>query len=74
MSVQHTSKMARPCCSIITSPLPEHGLLHRRYKDILFWGIAKATVPNYFLRRYLMSARPRNGALLLNFCLDGPMS
>jgi len=27
-------------------------------KDIVFWGIAKATVPNYFLRRYLMDARP----------------
>ena len=37
-------------------------MLHQRYKDILFWGIAKATVPNYFLRRYVMSARPRNGA------------
>jgi SAM-dependent methyltransferase len=37
-------------------------LLHQRYKEIVFWGIAKATVPNYLLRRYVMSARPRNGA------------
>jgi len=37
-------------------------LLHQRYKDIVFWGIAKATVPNYFLRRYLVSAQPANGA------------
>jgi predicted SAM-dependent methyltransferase len=33
-------------------------LLHQRYKDIVFWGIAKATIPNYFLRRYLLNARP----------------
>jgi predicted SAM-dependent methyltransferase len=33
-------------------------LLHQRYKDIAFWGISKATLPNYYLRRYLMSARP----------------
>ncbi len=37
-------------------------MLHQRYKDIVFWGIAKATVPNYFLRRYLMSPRSANGA------------
>jgi SAM-dependent methyltransferase len=37
-------------------------LLHQRYKDIVFWGIAKATLPNYFLRRYVMRARPRDGA------------
>ena len=37
----------------------EDRLLHQRYKDILFWGIAKATIPNYFLRRYWL--RP-NGA------------
>jgi predicted SAM-dependent methyltransferase len=36
--------------------LPEDGLLHQRYKDIVFWGIAKATVPNYLLRRYLLKA------------------
>jgi len=32
----------------------EDRLLHQRYKDLLFWGIAKATIPNYFLRRYLL--------------------
>jgi len=37
-------------------------LLHQRYKDIVFWGIAKATLPNYFLRRYVMSSRPASGA------------
>ena len=36
-------------------------MLHQRYKDIVFWGIAKATVPNYFLRRYLLKARPADG-------------
>jgi predicted SAM-dependent methyltransferase len=46
--------------------LPEDGLLHQRYKDIVFWGIAKATVPNYFLRRYVVSARPRNAACHLH--------
>jgi predicted SAM-dependent methyltransferase len=29
-------------------------LLHQRYKDIAFWGIAKATLPNYLLRRYVL--------------------
>lgn len=27
-------------------------MLHQRYKDIAFWGIAKATLPNYLFRRY----------------------
>lgn len=29
-------------------------MLHQRYKDIVFWGISKATLPNYLLRRYLL--------------------
>jgi predicted SAM-dependent methyltransferase len=33
-------------------------LLHQRYKDMLFWGIAKATLPNYYLRRFVLRARP----------------
>jgi len=37
-------------------------LLHQRYKDIVFWGIAKATLPNYYLRRLMANARPANGA------------
>jgi SAM-dependent methyltransferase len=41
-------------------------LLHQRYKDILFWGISKATIPNYLLRRYVMSARPSNGTCNLH--------
>jgi predicted SAM-dependent methyltransferase len=32
-------------------------LLHQRYKDIAFWGIAKATLPNYLLRRYVLPKR-----------------
>ncbi|MFY9673835.1 MAG: methyltransferase domain-containing protein [Terriglobales bacterium] len=28
-------------------------MLHQRYKDIAFWGISKATLPNYLLHRYL---------------------
>jgi len=42
------------------------GLLHQRYKDIAFWGIAKATIPNYILRRYVIKARARNGAYHLH--------
>jgi SAM-dependent methyltransferase len=36
-------------------PFSEGGLLNQRYKDILFWCIAKATLPNYLLRRYVIS-------------------
>ena len=31
-------------------------MLHQRYKDLVFWGISKATFPNYVLRRYLASS------------------
>ncbi len=41
-------------------------MLHQRYKDIVFWGIAKATVPNYLLRRYVIAPRARNGACHLH--------
>lgn len=41
-------------------------MLHQRYKDIAFWGIAKATLPNYLLRRYLLPARSENGATHLH--------
>lgn len=41
-------------------------MLHQRYKDIVFWGISKATLPNYYLRRYLLSASPANGACHLH--------
>ena len=37
-------------------------MLHQRYKDTVFWGIAKATLPNYYLRRYVASPRSANGA------------
>ena len=41
-------------------------MLHQRYKDIAFWGIAKATLPNYFLHRYLLPAHSPNGATRLH--------
>ncbi len=37
-------------------------MLHQRYKDLVFWGIAKATIPNYLLRRYVIGPRPVDGA------------
>jgi len=40
-------------------------MLHQRYKDIAFWGIAKATLPNYWVRRYLLPKR-LNGATHLH--------
>jgi predicted SAM-dependent methyltransferase len=53
----------RNCDRQVRSFSPEDGLLHQRYKDIVFWGIAKATIPNYLLRRYVISAGPAaNGA------------
>lgn len=41
-------------------------MLHQRYKDIVFWGIAKVTAPNYLLRRYLLNASPQGGACHLH--------
>jgi SAM-dependent methyltransferase len=36
-------------------------LLHQRYKNIAFWGISKAALPNYFVQRYLWCVRsPRS--------------
>lgn len=32
-------------------------MLHQRVKDIAFWGLAKATFPNYLLRRYVLPRR-----------------
>lgn len=40
-------------------------MLHQRYKNIAFWGIAKATFPNYLLRRYVLPKR-LNGATHLH--------
>lgn len=31
-------------------------MLHQKYKDLVFWGISKATIPNYLLRRYVAGA------------------
>ena len=36
-------------------------MLHQRYKDIVFWGIGKATLPNHFLRSCLSRIRWSNG-------------
>jgi SAM-dependent methyltransferase len=41
---------------------PEAVLLHQRYKDIAYWGISKATLPNYLLRRYLLRGGANGGA------------
>ncbi len=41
-------------------------MLHQRYKNIVFWGISKATLPNYFVRRYLVTPRGENGATHLH--------
>ena len=37
-------------------------MLHQRYKDVVFWGISKATLPNYWLHRYLRGRRSSNDA------------
>jgi len=41
-------------------------LLHQRYKDIAFWGIAKATLPNYVLHRYVLPAKSPSGSTHLH--------
>jgi predicted SAM-dependent methyltransferase len=41
-------------------------VLRQRYKDIAFWGIAKATLPNFLLHRYLLRGRSNNGSLHLH--------
>jgi len=41
-------------------------LLHQRYKDLAFWGIAKATLPNYLLHRYLFHGWLPNGSTHLH--------
>jgi SAM-dependent methyltransferase len=33
-------------------------VLHQRYKDLVFAGVAKATLPNYLLRKSLYALRP----------------
>lgn len=39
-------------------------MLHQRYKDICFLAIAKATLPNYWVRRCFSAIRPSNGRRL----------
>jgi len=52
--------------ALVTVHCPRRsGLLHQRYKDVAFWGIAKATLPNYWLRRYVLPKR-LNGAAHLH--------
>ncbi len=36
-------------------------MLHQRYKDMVFWSIGKATLPNHFARRFLSRVRSSNG-------------
>lgn len=36
-------------------------MLHQRYKDLVFWGISKATIPNYLLHRYVLGGRSAGG-------------
>src|SRR6266576_6468156 len=36
-------------------------MLHQRYKDLLFWGLAKATLPNHVVRKCLNGIRRRRG-------------
>ncbi len=36
-------------------------MLHQRYKNIVFWAVAKATAPNYFVRRGLSRVRAAKG-------------
>jgi predicted SAM-dependent methyltransferase len=35
----------------------EGGVLHQRYKDIVFWCIGKATLPNHLAHKYLKGVR-----------------
>jgi predicted SAM-dependent methyltransferase len=42
------------------------GLLHQRYKNLVFWGIGKATLPNHWARRYLNGVRTASGPLHLH--------
>jgi len=39
-------------------------VLHQRYKDLYFLGLAKATLPNFWARKYLHALRPANGGPL----------
>ncbi len=41
-------------------------MLHQRYKDIAFWAIAKAALPNYLLHRYLLRGRSSDGSTRLH--------
>ena len=36
-------------------------MLHQRYKDLCFLALAKATLPNYWIRKYLYAFRSHNG-------------
>jgi predicted SAM-dependent methyltransferase len=37
-------------------------LLHQRYKNLAFWGISKAALPNYLLRKYVWGTHLAHGA------------
>lgn len=35
-------------------------MLHQRYKDLYFFGLSKATLPNYWFRKCAYALRPKN--------------
>jgi SAM-dependent methyltransferase len=41
-------------------------LLHQRYKDLAFWAISTASLPNYLFRKVWYSVAPGNGPLHLH--------
>jgi predicted SAM-dependent methyltransferase len=45
----------------VTTRAIEIALIHQRYKDIYFLGLAKATLPNYYLRRMMSRWQGQNG-------------
>jgi SAM-dependent methyltransferase len=36
-------------------------LLHQRYKDLCFLGLSKATLPNYWIKKWAFARRPTDG-------------
>ena len=55
-----------PSYNSATSILGDCVLLHQRYKDLAFAGISKATLANYFVRRFLWRVHAPNGAIHLH--------
>src|SRR5579863_772559 len=51
--------LKRGCRIILRNP--GDILLHQRYKDLCFLGLSKATLPNYWIRKWTFARRPQNG-------------